>query len=105
MVITTKFSIGDHAYLLDQAKEGVMTPVRIITIRAISGYPACRADYEIYGSGVFNHTWYPESQLLTFLEAKAVATAAIRRQKDKTTGRLGELLGTFAPVSSQLVVV
>lgn len=105
MAIITKFSTGDHAYLLDQAKEGVMAPVRIVTVRAISGYPACRADYEIYGSGVFNHTWYPESQLLTFLEAKTVATAALRRQRERTTGRLGRLLGTFAPVSSQLVVV
>ena len=105
MDIQVKFAIGDHAYLLEYAKKGILAEVRIIAVRAYVEYGNPSIDYQLYGVNVFNKTWYPEYNVKTFIEAKQIAVDYLNRSRAITQDDLELLVGDFAPVDSQVNVI
>lgn len=72
MDIKTKFSLGDTVYIKRKAREGIVSPARVVSIKIETNSHLISTWYKLYGSVAFHNTWHLEHTLLNEAEAKRV---------------------------------
>lgn len=105
MSIPLKFEAGDIAYLHEKAKVGRMSPVKIISIKTRKNSAGPSIWYQVYGTDIYQPTWYREDQLKSFSEAKSIALDYLNREIQKLQQKYDELEGDFTPLGSQFITI
>lgn len=105
MSVTTKFDVGDIAYLATEARQGNLSAVMVVRVETDTVSSGSSTNiYQVNGVDSFHSSSYYEYDLKTLLEAKDIAEEYLSAEITKLQSQLARVRGTFKPFSTTVTI-